>query len=144
VSEELDNMNAMIGAAALDSGAYWTAVGSELQYPGLATQYCCESGFYPHPEPQPGIAAQWDPISNQIWMNVHHDFGFTQAQWAWLGAHELGHAIGFGHSASTDYSRTIMMHGAMVGGIPGTGLNPRPFEKCSAVQSFSVNIQIGG
>ena len=115
-------------------------MGSELGYSELSTPTGSESGVYPHPSPQVGIAAEWDPGSDQIWLNTFHNYGFSQAQWAWITAHELGHAIGFGHSGSPDYGRTIMMSGAIVDG-PGTGLNARPLEKCAAVQNFPVDIQ---
>lgn len=137
VSEEMYNTNSTAAFGAEGAGVYWSGVGQDLNYTTLTTPTGGESGVYPHPFPSIGVVGHWDSGSDQIWLNtVHHSY--TSAQWGWVTAHELGHAIGFGHSGSFDHAKTIMMES----GTPGTDLTPRTLEKCGAVRSFPVNIKI--
>jgi hypothetical protein len=138
VHEDIYNANSTAASGAATAGAYWTGVGQDVFYSTLRTPTGGDSWVFPHPNPVPGTVGQWDPATNQIWLNITHNT-LSAAQWAWVTAHELGHAIGFGHSSSSDYSKTIMMGQ----GTASTGLQPRTLEKCAAVEAFPVDIKIG-
>lgn len=137
VSDEMWQTNPMMASGATSAGSYWTGVGQAVNYPTLHTDYGFEVGVYPSSFLESNVAGRYHPESNQVWLN-HEDFpSFTEANWAWLTAHELGHAIGFGHGTSFDHSRTIMMNG----GSPGTDLTPRKLEKCGAVRAYPTPLQ---
>jgi hypothetical protein len=138
VSEEMYNTNATQAFGAETAGSYWTSVGQELGFSTLNTSIGTRSVVYPNWSLPPTVAARWDQASNEIWLNPNIAGNYSQAQWEWLTAHELGHAIGLGHSGTHDHSRTIMMDG----GEPGTGLSTRKVDKCAAVKVYPVDIQV--
>jgi len=142
VTAEMYATDGEMANGAYVAGSYWTDVGTSLQYPGLSTVIGGESAVYPHPVPQPDFMGQWDPATDQIWLNNTHYGGglLTGPQWTWITAHELGHAIGFGHVPGGDTTRTIMPLGA----TPPHGLPPpRVLDQCGAVKAYPVNIHIG-
>lgn len=130
VTQELYDANQTAAYGATDGGSYWTGVGSAIFYSDLQTPEDGVVFAYPHTFSDPNIVGQWDPGTDQLWFNTSRIFAF--AEWAWVTAHELGHAIGFGHSQSGDYAKTIMMPT----GFPQTDLTPRTLENAQRWRLF--------
>jgi hypothetical protein len=138
VSEELWNANDFIADAIVKgAGYYWTALGQEVFYSPLRTPEGGDVGFYPSWSLPPTVRAQFSVGSRIIEMNVVHFGSYNQGQWQAVASHELGHAIGFDHASTTDWSKTIMVNTY----FNQEGLLPRTLDKCSTVQAFPVDLR---
>jgi hypothetical protein len=138
VSEELWNTRpAIADAVASGSSYYWAAVGSELYYTALQTPAGGDVGFYPSFDLPPTVRADFNPSTRTIRINVVNYNHYNSGQWQAISSHELGHAVGFDHASTADWSKTIMVNFY----YDQEGLAPRSLDKCAAVKAFPVDLE---
>lgn len=139
ITEELTNASAFVAQSFEGGAGYWGAVGAEAHFPQMHTQQGGEVPVYPSSTLPPDYPGEFLPNSRIIFLNVVH-FGtsYNASQWAFVGAHELGHAHGFdhAHTAGTDHS---IMQGQ---GGGASGLHTRFADKCAVVATYPADLQI--
>lgn len=133
VSSALTSANATVAAGAEAARPYWGNVGSSLWYTTLSTPSGSESQIVPHPSPSPGVIGELLGNGN---VGLNTSFILSQSQWAYITAHELGHAIGFGHAGGSS-THSIMADGSWP--VP-SDLSTRVGDKCGSVRAFQVDL----
>jgi hypothetical protein len=128
----------VVGTQPVDDGAgYWHYLASDLSYPGLQASGGGDVGVIEGTSLGPFVPGAYDPNSRSVKLNVHDFYFFSSGTWAYVTAHEFGHAFGLDHAGTSDYLQSVMVAETT---SSYEGLLPRPLDKCAAVNHWPVDI----